>query len=226
MGWLPPGGVYTLEPGDKLRIGEAYIEYGGDGVLVAGDRYGERRVFLDGVPVRVYPVQPLNRPRRLTSCLALGLDAELVLPGEPRCYWFRAPVELAVAAGGVVIAHLSPLMVKHTLVGEIVDGVVCRFYRTGVYREPPKPSEGEALVMIRFRQSPSIRLQLVVFPIDTADIYVDSNGVPYYEAVEAAYTGGQVAFKLTDQPPRNKLQLIREARVAKPFQKRVFLYKP
>ncbi len=227
MGWLPPSGVYVLEPGSSVRVGEALVEYRRDGVLIASDSYGGYRIYAGGLPVKVYPSQPLYRLRRLTDCLAIILDEDLVVPSSGRVsYWFKAPLELTVAIGGVVSARLSPRRVKHVLVGEIVDGVVCRSYHSSVYTEPPEPSEGEALVKVVFKPSVGFKLSMIVFYVDVCDIYVSSDGTPFLELVEAMYTGGQVAFKLTDQPPVDGVKRVEESHVAKSFQRRVFLYKP
>ncbi len=206
---------FRLRPGGEERVGEARVVYREDGVVEACDGYGCSRVRVArGVDVLLEPVAPFNRPQRLTGCIYVEFVEPFVYPGGGRIrLWFLAPYEVAVVAAGVPVAYVTPLRVKYTLVGDIVGGHVCRYYRSpsapelgGLERGPglayvAVDVAGEATVV------PGIGFYAAGLPL-----YTDSETRLYYPRLEASAGRVVVEVKATQEPPVPGLELAQRGR--------------
>ncbi len=183
MLWLRVGPLPALlKPGSRLSIGEASIAYG-DSVVEARDRYGVEKVaVLEEQPVIVKPVQPLYRPRRLSTCLVVEFEEPVFAKRVE--FWVKAPYELQVIAFKEVLARVTPIKTMYTLYGDLVGGMICRYYRSRVYTEPPKPGEGEALLPVRARLADPKKLTHVVIAAEALEVYVSRDGRIVYSTVE------------------------------------------
>jgi len=205
-----------LSRGAVEEIGEARVRFGEDGLIEACDPHGCSRVRVPSgiVEVLLEPVAPFNRPRRLTGCIYVEFAEPLVYPGQGvRRFWFLAPYEVAVVAGGTVVAYVSPTRVKFTLVGDIVGGSVCRYYRSTVAEEldglvrgvglayVAADVEGEAVLM------PGIGFYAVGLPL-----FTDEESRLYYPRLEVAARPPLLEVKASQEPPLAGLSLAQRGR--------------
>ena len=205
---LPRGGVE--------EIGGARVAFRGDGVVEACDPHGCSRVRVPGElgEVLLEPVAPFNRPARLSGCVFVEFEEPLVYPGRGvRRLWTLAPYEVAVVAGGTVVAYVSPLRVKYTLVGDVVGGSVCRHHRGPVAEEPGvlERAPGLAYVAVDVAGEPAL-LPGVGFYAVGLPLYTDAEGRLYYPRMEAAVRGSLVEVKAGQEAPVEGLGLAQRGR--------------
>ncbi len=205
-----------LPPGEAEEIGEARVSLSRDGLLEACDRYGCSRARLPpGRGVHLEPVPALGRPEPLTSCIYVEFDAEVLHPGGSMTVWSLAPYEVAVTYENVVLARLTPLPSKLTLVGDLVEGRICRHHRSGVYesREEALASRapGEAVLAVSL-SGPPARVPGVAFYAAMLPIYTDEGGALYYPLVEMRIEEAQAMVRTTSQPPAAGLEVAQRGR--------------
>ncbi|WP_058370213.1 DUF432 domain-containing protein [Pyrodictium occultum] len=205
-GGPPPAGGeqprLTLEPGGELSLGRLEAKLGTNGLLEACDGYNCIRARLPrGAAARLEPVPPVHVPSQMTNCLYLEFEEQLVTPGEHAVFWATVPYELAIYANGVLLGYLSPLRVKYTLVGDVVEGTVCRYHRSRASTDPRELQAGmeEALAAIEFRGAPG-RVPGVGFHVADIPLYV-KDGRVYYPLVRAEVGASRVSSRVDQRPP-------------------------
>jgi len=200
---------WVIMPGQWLRIGDVRIERSEDGDVVACDAYGcaEARVPPER-PVKAAPIPAVHRLLPATPYIYVEFERRLYIEdGED--YWVLAPYEIEVYAGDLALVRLSPVKVKYTLVGDIVDGILARYYRSyAAYdqHELPDPT-GTAVVRFIVRGS-SVLLPGIGFNASVTNFYVDERGIIYYPLLEVETDGSIVTVKSTGRPPKPGLREI------------------
>jgi len=102
----------------------------------------EKTLLVNDGKVLLNPVEPVNRPKPLTTYLLLSLEKVLVLaPKTARKIFLKFPVEI-----GVFLSNNRDLQVldvftltspKFTLYGDPRNGVLCRHWKSDIYFSPP-----------------------------------------------------------------------------------------
>ncbi len=198
------------------EIGEARVSFGEDGIVEACDPHGCSRVRAPSSveEVLLEPVAPFNRPQRLTGCIFVEFSEPVVYPGRAvRRLWFLAPYEVAVVAGGTVVAYVSPTRAKFTLVGDIVGGNVCRYYRSPVAEEPEGLSRGPGLAYTAVEvNGEPLLLSGVGFYAVGLPLFTDEQARLYYPRLEAVARASFLEVKATQEPPVDGLSLAQRGR--------------
>ncbi len=200
---------WSLGPGQWIQIGEARIERAGNGDIRACDPYGcaEARVPPEK-PVMAAPIPAIHRLLPATPYIYVEFEKRvLVEDGED--YWTLAPYEIEVYAGNLVLVRLSPVRVKYTLVGDVVDGTLARYYRSVVaydQEELPDPV-GTAVVRMVVRGG-NVLLPGVGFNASISTFYVDDDGIVYYPQLQVEAEGSIVTARNTNDPPKRGLREI------------------
>jgi len=183
----------------EIRVGAAEIIKRGTELRIR-DPYKDvvYRVEEDS-SIDLVPVSPLHVPTKITNCLYLKLIRPLVISrgGE---FWVKAPYELAVTVDGTAVDVVTPFKVKYALHGDVVDGVICRYFETDVFDK--MPDEGpEALMKVVFEKTPSTTLySYVVVPIEGAEIF-EYEGKYFFETVKVRKETAGIFGYLTKSPP-------------------------
>ncbi len=206
---------WRIRPGDRLEIGEAVVERTRDGDVRACDRYGcgEARVpsYQD---VLAAPIPAIYRVLPATPYLYVEFEKRIyVEDGED--YWTLAPYEVEVYVGDLALVRLSPVMVKYTLIGDVVDGHLARYHKgVAVFDQEDLPDPvGTAVVRFRVKGS-SVLLPGIGFNTAISRFYVDDEGIVYYPLLEVTTDGSIVTVKNTGEPPKPGLREI--VRVGEP----------
>jgi len=210
----PPGTRLVLEPGGELAFGRIRARLSDDGSLEACDDYNCIRARVPrGSSVMLDPVPPLNAPSRISNCLYIEFEEQLIVPGGRSSFWATAPYEFIAHVDGIILGYLSPLRVKYTLVGDIVDGVVCRYHRSMVADSHTKLAAGGGvgLLPIMFRGSPG-RVPGIGFYASGVPLFTDGSFV-YYPEIEAEVDQLRLAVRATQRPPLEGLREARRARL-------------
>jgi hypothetical protein len=208
-GGKTPGLPAKLEPGEELAVGQARLERSSNGVLEACDPYGCSRLNVrPSVEVRVLPAPASRRLLQVTH-----VYVEFESPIHARdgdVVWFHAPIELEVVVDGIPALRLAPIPVKYTLVGDVVDGIVCRYYKSPARLETP-PGEhppGTALAALRVIGDPAI-LPGGGVGVYASRLYRDGEGTLYYSLQRLEVEGVNATLRPTQNPP---LEGVREVR--------------
>jgi len=208
---------WKIEPGERLALGKATITREQNGDLTACDMYGcasarvppERDVYAVPIPgiYRVLPVTPfiyVDFTKRI-----------FVEQGED--YWITAPYEIEVYIGDLALTRLSPVIVKHTLVGDIIEGILARYYKSdAVFDFEDLKYDGYTAIVRFFVRGASVLLPGIGFKAEGVELYVDKEGRVFYPLVEVSVENDFVTAKTTNRPPIPGLQPVRFARYAKP----------
>ncbi len=193
--------IAVMYPGNSLEYGLLRINYSGDGVLEACDPYGCSRFRITGrSPVKLYPAHPVNRPQRIASCIYIEFEEELVIEKAGRAkIYLVAPFDVELRVEEIAVAKLTPTIVKYTIVGDIVDGHLCRYYRSKAAQklEELGPGPGEAIVEANIRGHGVLRG--IGFSVEGATIYVGK--VVAYARLEVELGAKTVTVRSTGKPP-------------------------
>lgn len=200
----------------KVKIGEAEVVRVGDRLKVR-DRYSVEEFLIDeSEEVKVEPSPPINVPQKIASHLMIELESPILISGELE-FWVEAPFEVAVKVRDKTIKYLSPIMVKHALYGDIVDGIICRFFKSKVSSKPFKSKEVATCKIVA--NGEEVRpIRKLVLPVENLKLY-SINGRVYYETVKVEVDPEVVRVILTREPPV-------EAGEVKPSNKKGLIRKP
>jgi len=146
-----------------------------------------RRVLPSSVKeIVIHPVEPVNLPKEITKYLEVQFDTVLIGPGERRTIYLTYPLEIGVFAasdeGNHVIDNFSFRSPKFSLYGPADAGVVCRWYRSRVYAEPP-PTDSVADGVIELHLKNNCQAW-----VEVSDAIFEANGMVMY------FDGSQVAM--------------------------------
>jgi hypothetical protein len=184
--------------GSRLVIGEAVIERS-NGKLVLSDRYS-KSTYLVGkdAEVKLVPAPPFNVPQRVSDYLMMVFKTPLVVT-DKMTLWVEGPYEIAVVVEGSIVKYLSPIKVKHALYGDVVDGLVCRYFETPILNEPfGKTTVASSKIILEGEVTKEVNK--LVIPIKDLRFF-ESNGRFYYEVIEAELNEESIDIELTREPP-------------------------
>ncbi len=167
--------------------------------LIFEDGYTSGEYVVDSKSkVELLPLPPFYVPSKVADHLMIELETPIMVSEEIK-FWVEGPYEMDLRVNGRRIAILTPLKVKHTLYGDMDTGVVCRYYRSPVYEEPPEKRE-VAAVLVKARSESSGSLSSLVMHGSALTIF-EKDGRYYYEVVDADIKESTVTVTLTDKPP-------------------------
>ncbi len=195
-----------LAPGAEVEVGKARVAWSPEGLLEACDPHGCSRLKVpSGVAVRLIPTPAVQRLLRVDYIYVEFENPVYVEEGDK--VWFYAPIELNVSVSSLEAARLSPVDVKFTLVGDIVDGVICRYYKSpaGLNEAPGSPPEGSAVAVALVARGSGI-LRGMGVGASFSRLYMDGEGVLYYSLQRLEIEGGVASLRPTTEPPRRGLR--------------------
>jgi len=123
----------------------------------------EKSVLIDNGHLTVCPVEPVHIPARISISLLIELNFPVVIePRAARQVLLTFPIDIAsvIKRGkneGNIIDVFTFNRVKYSLYGNINDGVICRYWQSGVYADVPAINPLEQGVMKLEIQNPGNR---------------------------------------------------------------------
>ncbi|MFP3908782.1 MAG: DUF432 domain-containing protein [Archaeoglobaceae archaeon] len=103
----------------------------------------EKILAADSGQLTINPVEPLNKPVEVTSFMQIEFENSIVV--EPKTHqkiYLTFPIEIGVFVTSKrdveVLDVLTLVRQKYTLYGEPSNGVICRYWKSGVYSEIPE----------------------------------------------------------------------------------------
>lgn len=107
-----------------------------------GDRV-EKKLLTSSNTVLINPVEPLNRPKEITSYLLVEFERHLMVePGVRRKVFLTFPNEIGVfmpsKKGLEIIDILTLHKQKFTLYGDPRTGVICKYCKSSIYATEPQ----------------------------------------------------------------------------------------
>jgi len=197
----------NVDVGSKITVGLATIARDKN-FLIISDKYHEERFVVDpNSKVNLKPTVPLNVPSRITGYLMVEFKNPLVVSGE-KSYWVNVPYELKVIVNGNTVGYVTPVNVKYILYGDIVDGIICRYFKSEVYSEA-KGDSTVARAMLKFKIKGSKVIRRIVLPAENVKFYVKDD-IYYYEVLEVTSEGKIITVTLTGNPPIKKATMVRD----------------
>ena len=108
----------------------------------AGDR-NEKKLLTPSDTVLINPVEPLNRPKEITSFLMVEFERNLMIePGVKRRVFLTFPIEIGVfmpSKKGLEVIDIFTLQKqKFTLYGDPRTGVICKYWTSGIHPAEPQ----------------------------------------------------------------------------------------
>ena len=109
--------------------------------VCAGERVEKILLASDG-KILINPVEPLNKPKELTTYLLIEFKRSLMVePEATRTIFVTYPIEIGVFIAGSnqfeIIDILTLAKQKFTLYGDPRSGVICKYWRSEVYSSTP-----------------------------------------------------------------------------------------
>ncbi|MGA1870626.1 MAG: DUF432 domain-containing protein [bacterium] len=132
--------------------------------------------------VLINPVEPLNKPKALTSLLYIDLENVLMLaPRITKTIYLLFPIEIGVfiVSNGnyQLLDILSLVKQKFTLYGDPKNGLLCKYYKSEVYSSPPAlNSSHQGIIELHIFNSNSdwAEVKKIIFNAYGMKIYYDS----------------------------------------------------
>ncbi|MCE4610625.1 MAG: DUF432 domain-containing protein [Desulfurococcales archaeon] len=198
---------WRIGPGDSLVLGEARIERREDGDVTACDRYGcvEARVppYLD---VMAAPAPAIQRLLTATPYIYVEFEKRVYIE-EGEDYWTLAPIEIEVYVRDTVLTRLSPAPVKFTLIGDVVDGLLARWFKSTIGYDRDELPDVEGTAIVRFiAKTTGVLVPGVGFNAANASFYAGDDGSIYYSLLTVEVDGNILTAKVSDAPPLNGLR--------------------
>jgi len=192
--------VRYVKPGSKLRVG--VVEVVRDkGLLTIKDPYSRLEYLVsDDLEVSLLPVPPIHVPLKLSKYLYIKIRNPVIV-GKDLDLWVKVPYELAVVVNKELVGVVTPFKVKHILHGNVVDGLVCRYYESKAYSGEPGDVGIEALAKVRVvTNGKPVVLKYVIVPAENL-IFYEVRGRYYYEVLRSRRTPVGFFADLTRLPP-------------------------
>jgi hypothetical protein len=143
----------------------------------------EKLILGEGKHIIINPVEPLNTPKEITPNLLIELEKVLLLAGGAKKKIFLTfPIEIGIFIADRGNKNLQLLDVftlarqKFTLYGPVSNGVVCKYWKSGIYSVPPSPNpleEGVMELTLRNTTSDWASISKAVFSAYGMKLYYD-----------------------------------------------------
>lgn len=111
---------------------------------VCGDEKAEKIIPVSTEKILLNPIEPLNKPKELTSYLLIEFETTLVVePGATQKIYVKYPLEIGVFISGKrnddfkIFDIFTMMKPKFTLYGDPSTGVICKYWRSAVYSSIP-----------------------------------------------------------------------------------------
>jgi hypothetical protein len=106
------------------------------------DEVVEKYLLAEGGKLLINPIEPVNLPKELSPYLLIAFEDTLIVePMVKRKIYLKFPIEIGVfireRSGRHVIDILTLTKQKFTLYGEVVSGMICRYWGSGIYASLP-----------------------------------------------------------------------------------------
>ena len=175
-------GYYTIPFELEKEVISLSITRDGDGFIYrssGADTKVEKILLLGAGKVLINPVEPLNKPKELTSSLLIEFDKSiLVEPKATRKIFVTYPIEIGVlisSNGDVEVLDILTLARQNfTLYGDPRSGVICKYWRSKVCSTRPVVNplhEGVIELNITNMTSEWVKLTKAVFNAYGMKIY-------------------------------------------------------
>ncbi len=142
----------------------------------------EKILLFNTGKVLLNPIEPLNRPKEITSFLLIELEKSIVVgPGTSKSIYIKFPIEIGVFISNnkkfEILDVMTMVNQKFTLYGDPATGIICKYWTSSVYSEIPEANpmrEGVIKVNIENNTSRWIEVSKAVFNADDMRIYYNN----------------------------------------------------
>lgn len=102
----------------------------------------EKVLLFNKGKVLLNPIEPLNRPKEITSFLLIEFEKAIVVgPGTSQIIYIKFPIEVGVFISNnknfEILDVLTMVNQKYTLYGDPSTGIICKYWSSSVYSEIP-----------------------------------------------------------------------------------------
>ncbi len=175
-------GIYDLRNFQVNLNGVELVIDEEDGVKVYRRGSVVKYIFAESGRVIVNPVEPVNLPKNVTRYLLVDLKKSVVVEPKAACKInLTFPIEIAVILAGKksleVLDVFSFVKQKYTLYGDPRNGVICRYWQSGVFEEESPYIAGKLEVEIENSSGEWVEVSKLVFDVYGMKIYYGDGGV-------------------------------------------------
>lgn len=176
----------------------------------AGDEEVEKFIHAEGGKVVVCPVEPVNVPdMTISEHLLIELDKPLVIEsGVKDAFYAKFPIEIGIflvdRKDVEEIDIFTKTKPKYTLYGPPESGVICKWWKSGLYNEKPevdKLYEGVIKVEIENRYYEWMEINKIVFRAFDMKIFYNDYAYMHAYLKILKKTMGETTFNL--RKPKN-----------------------
>ena len=167
----------------------------------------EKNLLINKGKIILNPVEPLNKPKSLTTYLLIKLDKTLVLePKSTKKVFLKFPIEI-----GVYLSNSQDLQVldvftltksKFTVYGDPRNGVLCKHWKSDIYASAPSVDpfyEGVMQMRIENANPDCVEITKAVFNAYGMKIYFN-NRMAAMKATMNIRSGGIADTGFRDSP--------------------------
>lgn len=173
----------------------------------------EKVLLFDDAKIILNPIEPVNRPKEITSFLLIEFENPFVVgPGTSKPVYVKFPVEMGIFISNYkkfeILDVLSLVKQKFTLYGDPARGMICKYWKSVVYPDIPEADpmmEGIMEIKIENMTSRWIELTKAVFNAYDMRIYYNQDMVSMRSRMKI--TGEQIAETIFyDSPLSNDMK--------------------
>ena len=169
----------------------------------------EKALLEEKGNLQLSPVEPFHTPAPLSAHLLIDLARPVVLePRATKMIIVTFPVELAAAfsrrrtAGERILDIFSLNRAKFTLYGGITDGLICKYWRSDIYKSAPQLNplkEGVMKLTLNNQAAKWVEVKKAVFSAQAMKIYYSPHLVSLKGVMKiASDTSAETSF--IDEP--------------------------
>lgn len=149
------------------------------------DETVEKMILANDQKILINPVEPLNKPKAISSNLFVDLDTALMIqPKATKKIYLTFPIEIGVyisRGGDFQILDIFTLSKqKFILYGDPKNGVICKYWKSGLFSEIPAKSpirEGVLELQISNPNSHWVEVSKAIFNAYGMKIYYNKKMV-------------------------------------------------
>lgn len=155
------------------------------------------------------PIHPIYRLGNLTDILYIRIITPIVGTGG-KSFWLSIPYDLAIMVNGKAVAILSPFKIKYTLYGSIIEGFICRYHESNVFKESREVGDkyGKLLATIPLNSKVSM-YEFVLINMNSIRIFRSREDLEvYYEVVRLPVNPFKPFTDPLGNPPKKDLEAV------------------